>query len=406
MTTPSLTETIGLYFSAFDPYWFIGPTVGGDITTSRITTLDYGLNSKINSYTHSKQADGGDMMASLTFNADISLADDWLCNGLGRRITVYNRAGLPCFAGIVNLITINTGSITRSRGPLLDIGNRVSVIYTPVFISDDSVVNGVTTITTIEENFDSQERYGIIEKVLSAGSVVEADAYMLRDQFLKDNSMPVTYTTITTGNAGNTAVVLDIVGLVQFLGAYIYENYGINFVSASEKIRQIFSLEPNDIFDREAIGSSLLHNIDENPYLLPEVEIQNRYALNIIKEIASLGDASDNRWIYGVDSNRQFYYKQVVEEINYALYVTDNVQSVMHIQTKNIVYPYDLEPGKFILLSDTNTAGVNPEDLLGSPYSFFIESVNYTAPNMVVVNSGRLNKTDQLIAKLTMSGGY
>jgi len=406
MTTPSLTETIGLYFSAFDPYWFIGPTVGGDITTSRITTLDYGLNSKINSYTHSKQADGGDMMASLTFNADISLADDWLCNGLGRRITVYNRAGLPCFAGIVNLITINTGSITRSRGPLLDIGNRVSVIYTPVFISDDSVVNGVTTITTIEENFDSQERYGIIEKVLSAGSVVEADAYMLRDQFLKDNSMPVTYTTITTGNAGNTSVVLDIVGLVQFLGAYIYENYGINFVSASEKIRQIFSLEPNDIFDREAAGSSLLHNIDENPYLLPEAEIQNRYALDIIKEIASLGDASDNRWIYGVDSNRQFYYKQVVEEINYALYVTDNVQSVMNIQTKSIVYPYDLEPGKFILLSDTNTTGIVPESLLGSPYSFFIESVNYTAPNMVVINSGRLNQTDRLVAKLTMSGGY
>lgn len=408
MTTPSLTEKIGLYFSAFDPPWFINYPTGPlpPMYATNYVTTDYGLQNKITEYTHEKLADGGDWSANLTFNASIENADEWLCNGLGRRVVIYNRAGLPIFSGFVNSITITAGILTQTRGALLDIGNRVSVIYTPILFSGGSVINGTTMPTLITEDTASQSRYGIIEKTLSTGAATDDDAYMLRDQFLADYAYPSTATTLSTGSASGATVMLDCAGWVKFLGVYIYEDYNTGFVAASTKVSNVFGAEPNNIFDRDAPGSSNLHHIESNPYLVPENESQNRFAIEIIKGITALGDATDNRWIYGVDSNRQFYYRQIPNVLDYTIYMTDSQQSVIDTWSRNIIYPYDVNPGKWIYVSDVNTTGTTPGNLFTDIHSFFIESVRYTAPNTLILNSGRLTKTDRLLAKITMSGGY
>jgi hypothetical protein len=83
---------------------------------------------------------------------------------------------------------------------LLDVGNRISVVYTPILDATvDPPVVGVRQPTAIAEDSDSQDRYGIVEKVLSGGTCFQADAERYRDTFLAENALPQTGETLAIG---------------------------------------------------------------------------------------------------------------------------------------------------------------------------------------------------------------
>jgi hypothetical protein len=58
--------------------------------------------------------------------------EDWASYGIGRHIVVYNPSLVQIWEGFINQVDITEGGEQFSIGPLIDIGNRVKVPYSPV----------------------------------------------------------------------------------------------------------------------------------------------------------------------------------------------------------------------------------------------------------------------------------
>jgi len=114
------------------------------------------------SYSHTIQAVGGYWQANFTINDNQDNIEDWLADGLGRHIEVFNESQEMIWEGFVDEVSANLGALTVSRGMLLDIANRVSVVYTTVDTSTDPPTTGDQSETSVENDTTSQTKYGII----------------------------------------------------------------------------------------------------------------------------------------------------------------------------------------------------------------------------------------------------
>lgn len=349
------------------------------------------------SYSHSIQASGGFYSASLGIKATSTDMNDWIENGLARQITVYFD-GVPVWEGFVNGVSINFGALTYKVGPLMDIGNRVWVTYAPLDTTVTPPVAGDTTESTIAENIPSQLSYGIIEKIMDVGQVTDEDAERYRDTWLSEYSMPKSSKDISLGG-GDTSISIELIGFGAWLEAYMYSNASELFTTASEKIRAVLAANPNtNIF---SIDYGL---IDYNAYLVQEASLErNKTAQSVIDEIVPLGDANNNRWIFGVTDNRRVYYKAIPTTVDYYQRLSDPSQTI-YDKGGNIVYPWMVRPGKWLYLLDFLAGGSIPADLKEDPRAIFIEEVSFDMPWGLSIRGGMIKNLDQLLAQKNMTG--
>src|SRR3989337_1749563 len=80
------------------------------------------------SYGHEIAVDGGFLSASIGVRTKQKNIDEWIESGLGRDVAVYDSTGVV-WNGFVNNISANIGTLSVSRGPMMNIGNRVEVMY-------------------------------------------------------------------------------------------------------------------------------------------------------------------------------------------------------------------------------------------------------------------------------------
>jgi len=390
MTSPSLYQTIGLSVSVYEPL-ILGET------------FLFTLTNQYTGYSHEILANGGFWTANLNLNLSLLDAEDWYENGLGRRVTVYNAAGSVVWEGFVNQITLNAGTLSEIRGPLLDIGNRVSAIYTPLDVSVYPPVSGTTTVTTISEDTDSQGMYGIIEKVVSAGTTTQDNAEQVRDIFLAENKLPETSgdLSLSPGSGQNAAVTLECLGYIHWLGVYIYNSTTTGFDVVSDKLIDILAADPNGII------STNTNEIEANAFLTPAVEDRNRFAWDIIKELIALGnDTDDTRRLFGLYAERVARYNTQPQTIEYHHRLTDPAQRVTTPQGA-IVYPWDVLPGKWLFVPDFLVGRPqDTSDLALDPRCKFVESVRYDAPWSISIGGEKGGGLlSQLLAKITFTGG-
>lgn len=373
-----LSEITGISIHAFTPY-----AQGGEFVAD--------LSDYVSAYSHELSADIGCASASISLSVDFDAAQNWYAEGLGRRIEVYNQSGKRIWKGIVNLVTVSVGNLTgEARGPLMEIGNRVSAVYTPIDVTVYPPVTGSTTVTTINENQSSQSRYGIIEKVLSAGTAQDADAERARDTYLAENSYPKSSGEVNPDGNSAASVVLDCIGNYYWFDAYVYNAYDAGFITVTDKIKAILAADPNFILTSTA-------GIRTNAYITVAVEDQSRFASSIIADIVKLGDANDNRWLFGVDADGIPYYNQVPTDLEYEISLADERQ-VIH-SGESEVYPWNIRAGRWIMISDWLSAYQQHSDRT-DPRRKFIETVRYTAPYSVSITDGQSGTITQLLAKL------
>lgn len=384
-------QALGIALSVFNPL-ALGGTYLADLTNL------------YTSYTHKTLAVGGYWTAQIVLNLTLVEAEDWYENGLGRQIKTYNPAGVVIWEGFVNQVTLNAGALSQIRGPLMEVANRVSTVYSPLDVTVYPPVSGTTTVTTIAENTASQAQYGIIEKVVSAGTTTDENAEKVRDVFLNENRNPKTsgQVSLSLGSAQNTVITLDCIGNVNWLTAYIYNNASTAFELVSDKIIAIIAADPNSYL------SASVNEIEENSFLTPAVENRNRFAWDILTELVSLGnDVNDTRRLFGVYADRVPYYTSQPKTIAYHHRLTDPAQAVT-TPTGALVYPWDVQPGKWLHVPDFLIGRSFPasDNLADDPRNLFIESVDFTAPATISISGetagGSLN---QLLAKLTFTGG-
>jgi len=251
------------------------------------------------------QASGGYWSFSITIPDSQIDIEDWIINGLERNIVVYNDADVVIWEGFVNRVTANLAGLSVTRGPLLDIGNRLSVTYAKQEVVGSEIVTTQNLTTIIADSSTSNLKYGIFEKIVGAGTVWEdTQADEIRDTWLAERAEPEMSKQFV-GGANPPSVTIECLGWVHFLGNYVYNadevGVGLNVsIEASDKLINIidgdpfmvaFNGDPNGLFDADGNGE-----IADNAMLFARWEDQNTTAWGLIKDIVSAGSIAGDRY--------------------------------------------------------------------------------------------------------------
>ena len=94
-------------------------------------------------YNHVIKAVGGYWSSTFSQSANVAAMDDWIVNGIGRDIQVYNDALSLSWNGFVNQIDAVYGDLTVTVGPLLDATNRLDVTYSTVDVDSFPPTEGI-----------------------------------------------------------------------------------------------------------------------------------------------------------------------------------------------------------------------------------------------------------------------
>lgn len=388
MTTPSLLEPLGIDMEVY------APLVRGGAHIANIAHL-------VNSYSHEMSSLGWFTRASATVACTRVQLDDWIANGLGRHIIIRSPAQKIIWEGFVNNISTKFGPLSIGIGPLMDVSNRASVVYTPIV--DTSVTpptTGTPLETVIAEDFDSQDKYNILERVLSCGTALTEDAELVRDTFLLENKYPRTSAEIaTTSDAGDTLITLEMLGYYEWLDHWVYNNPAIiTSTMAYLKIQDVLAADPTGIISQN------MTNVGYNAVLVPSCEDQNRTAWAIISGILALGGAYDEKYSFGLYENRQPFYQPFSQDIDYYYRITDSRQRITS-RSQTLVMPWDIVPGKWLMLVDYLVGqSIDATALQPDPRAIMIESLTYTAPYQVSLRGTQYPRLPQLLAKLGLGG--
>ena len=387
MAIESLYETIGLVAN------YNQSIITGENQIQNLGVFDRDLLS----YSHNINTFGGFNTARLVVSLRIEKIEEWLTAGVGRHITIEDSGQQVAWEGFIDKITITIGAASVSVGPLTEIANRVTVVYTEIEPNNPSVA-GTSTETLIEEDIDSQRHYGIFDKVMSAGSVTQTEAETIRGVYLQDNKYPRSSCnfSISPGVGEEPTLTLDCKGYYHLFDTFIYNDTSTTFYTGTEKISDVIDAEPNGIVSDT--------RLDVNAVGVFATEIANRTGLTVVRSVVDLGDSNDNRWVFAVYEGRKVYYQSIPEIIQYTYEMRDENKFVANLFGTRIP-PWSIRPNNWILVKDllTSSARITPtgsvDDLLADPRVTYIESVNYTAPHTLNMAGNRLEKVPQLLAK-------
>ena len=381
---PTYHQELGLSLTAYTSI-----AEGADV----VEVLDVNMNT----YNHSISANGGYDSMSVTLSNDRISIDEWIERGVGRHIQVHNNAGNICWEGFVNSISAQLGSYSIKVGPLMDIGNRVSVSYAEITSLDPFIV-GQDTVTVIAENEDSQNKFGIIEKVLSGGRMYNGapmfEADLVRDTFLKERAFPETSSEISIGGgSGAPGLTIECLGYWYWTNAYVFNDTGVTTVTCDERIAQIIGDNPN-------INMYLSASIQTNNSILPEYTDEDKLAMAHLKEILALGGASDQRYTLGCYENREFIYREIPTMPKYKTNLGDQGQRILTYEGA-LVYPWDIRPAQWLFVSDSLIGRYTDiTDYYEDPRYMFIEKVSYNSPWNVTLSGSRVGTYEQLLSKM------
>lgn len=355
----------------------------------------YRLTDMLNGLTFTTQADGGYWSADITLSATQDIIDEWLDEGLGRFIVIRNPALEVIWEGEVNAVEATMSSLTVTRGPLHDITNRASVAYTRVIdANSDPPVLGNQAVTTIVENDRSQELYGVLESVLSGGTVETDTAEQMRDTYLAENHRPQTSERLSIGQPQQPQVTLRCLGYVHRFKKYIIAFTTTGTTDIQSKITDVLNACPNGLMSTPGWDE-----IGYNAWLVVLYDYENRTAWDVIQEMLDVGDVNDDRWTFGVYQGHKSRYEMPMDDETAYSHRIDQRGQFLETQSHGLVEPWDIQPAKWLFLPDFLGTMSRAVERKNDPRYIFIESVTFTAPYTVAINGMRVERLPQLLAK-------
>ena len=337
--------------------------------------VDYGsLTDTITGYVHQIDADGGYRRATITLTMSMEEAEDWFECGLMRHITVYNDAMLVIWQGFVNIVSLAIGGLQISRGPVLEITNYLGVSYTRLDISVDPPVTGTQTYTPASSDAASIALYGRLSEIVSGGTVTDAEARQIRDTYLAERKDPQLSQSLDITAGAAVQVSLECAGYIEYLNHNRYNLASTSMTTVLAKLLAVLAAEPNGLLSTDYT------QIAANTLATPALENKSQSLMSIIKGLVALGDATYQRYTFGLYAGRRAVYQPVPASFDYQ-YQMRPVDSVIEIYPGGEVYPWDVLPARWLFYSNFLPGrGAISGSLRLDPRAQFIESVTYTAP--------------------------
>ena len=375
-----------------------GISIVSEVPLWRDGTNEWRLTDQVHKYQHIIEALGGYWSAQFTIRGGRALMDDWLQDGLGRHIEVYDDSLTQIWEGFVNKLTVNYGPLAAIRGPLLDIANRVAVIYSAIeYDEDGNTVVGTRAITDNVNDADSQTLWGVVPQLLNTGGVELLDAEAIRDTYMENHKSPRTGKEWRSDASSETSVTVDCLGYVHWLN-WAYRGLGTDTENANIKIANILVDTPNAAwlaFDTE--------NVDANTLQVSAWDDDYNIAWNVIKSVVARGDAAYARWLFGVYAGREVFYEAAPTTLEYQQRLSQPRPRIERTGGDE-VYPWNVLPGKWLMFPDFLIGQAAELSLRDDPRAMFIEQVKYTAPWDLYLKGGAVDTLGALIAQLGLSG--
>lgn len=354
------------------------------------------LSEQVEQYSHVIAALGGFFSCDFSFTDTPAHAEEWIERGLGRHVEVLNAEGGIVWEGFVDEVEAGFGSLNVTRGPLSDIGNRARLEYSTVDTSTSPPTMGIRASTDWAENTASERQYGIWPRVLSSGGVTESLTDQLRDAYLAEHALPETTQRVSLGSESNlTPISLSCKGYVARLN-YAYEQTALTGEGdLSAKLASILADEPNGLLGATSIAANTLQ--------VPVWEDEDRLAWDVIKSLTAKGDASLQRYLFGMYEERRAVYAAAPTTVEYFQTISDPRQMIM-TPDYAVVRPWDVRPGKWLLFTDLLVGRMPEETQRANPRTMFIEGVTFTAPYSLTLEGGKVATIAQRLAQLGLSG--
>jgi len=325
--------------------------------------------------------------------------EDWLENGLGRHVELYNPALDMIWEGFVNSVNVNIGSLTIQRGGMLDtVVNRCRVVYSTVDTSTEPPTMGIRAATDWAENADSQARYGQIWRVVSVGGASEETATQIRDTILDEYKEPTTEEHDNLGSSAEPSVTVECQGYVNWLKVYTVDITGTGTQNADDKVTTVLGADPNALFSTDYVY------IDENTTQVAVYDRDDRTAWQVLKSLTALGDDAYNRWLFGLYKGRKAKYTALPTDTKYQRSLRDPSQSLERYGTGLLVDPWDATPGEWVFYTDLLIGKGPVTDKRTDPRYMLVEQNTYTAPWGLTIDGAKVGRIDQLLAQLGLGG--
>lgn len=380
-------QNILLSIQASQPLW-----VGSIVVDDQISF-------KQDSYSHEILANGGYDKASFTITDRQQKLEDWYENGIGRHIEIFNESLRKIGEYFVNEVKINLGGFSATRGPLLNVRNRVTGVYQTASYNTNPPIGGVQARTSTANDTNSQGLYGIREITLDIGEGrTQTEANQVRGTYLREYKDPETTESLSPGAGSGPNVEVVCLGYYHLLD-YIYSqtaNTGTQNLRA--KIRAVLDAEPNSIFSNDYTS------VATNALQVPQYDDEEKEAWSIIQDLVARGDSSDNRYIFQILNERKAYYNAVPTTFEYQYALSDPQQKIEKYNAGYRVFPWNVEAGKWILISDFLVGSTIPSNIRQDKRAIFIESVSFSAAYGLDIKGGKVQSLPQKIARLGIGG--
>lgn len=395
MTTASYFQTYGLSIHLFTP--------AIDTTTTPITYNPRGqyigaITAHINSWSHTTARFGGFWKASFTINSAFDGLLEWVYNGIGGHIEVYAPDQTIVWEGFVDKIDGTVGAFDIDVGPLMNVANEVSAVYTARDTTITPPTTSSRTQTAVASDTDSQWRYGLIEGTLSAGSVSTIQAEAARDLHLTENAYPTT--TGSLKNAGSNTISLSVKagGYFWWLKSYAYnQTTSSGTVDLSDKIIAILDGQRNTAI------SANHERITANTLQVEQWEDKDKDAYSLVQNLVQLGDSDNNIYNCGIYEGRKLTYEPVVMTPRYQWRISDAAQQV-RTPAGAVVPPWSVRPGCWVTVPDFGVAYQWTPNLRRAKNAVLMEQVTYTAPYGLAVKGGKVETVKATLDRFGLGG--
>ena len=348
-------------------------------------------------YSHTISAFGGFDTASFRLVDTLPVLQDWYEDGLGRVIQSYDDALQPMWEGFINQVTIRQAGLELTRGPLVNVANRLFAIYSSIDTSTTPPTPGIRKTTGTVNHAESQARYGIWPKILSVAGVTDPNAEQLRDTHLAEYAKPETRSSFAPSGEEITLNV-ECLGFVHALSYPYNQASNSGTTNLSSKLQAILAADPNSWI------SSDMSRIATNALAVGQWENDNHLALGLVKGLTALGDANDNRHLFGIYEERQAVYGPAPTDWEYEIRLSDPRQAIFN-RTGGEVPAWAVRPGKWIFFSDFLPGRIaDSTDLRDDPRMMFVESLDFRLPMGLHLVGGKVDQISQKLARFGLAG--
>lgn len=340
---------------------------------------------------------------SLTAEADGSQAyvEGWLEEGLGRHIELYAPTTDWIWEGYVSLVTANIAGATWQVGPLLDtMANKIRVSYSTVDYNNIPPAVGQRRSTGWAEDATSQARYGIIEYEKSVAGATLTNAEQIRDVALAEMRYPRPKETDNIGGGGSPSVTIQARGYSDWLQAYHYTSTTPGATTASTKLQAVLGADPNGLFsaDYTLVGT--------NTSSVGAYDNNGRSAMSVVQGLTAIGDTNDDRWLFGLYQDRRAVYEAIPSSPTYQRQLADPQQSVRIYGDGPLVYPWSIQPGRWLFYTDLFVGRSTPDDIRADERYLFIEQASFSIPWALTLDGSVVGRLDQILSRLGLGGSH